>query len=113
MVEKFKDRFIQACRQKGIKQIQIADKTGLSRGLINDYIKGRSTPKSKNLYKIASILEVSPSWLMGFDTPMYDDDYSLNNKIKDKLQNLTIEELGKVLQMLDLMFPNKEGDDKK
>lgn len=107
----FKERLIYSCRRKGFKQIELAEKVGIDRRAINHYFRGRVKPKNDVLYKMAEALDVSPSWLMGFDTPMDDTTYSIDNRIRKKLQNLTLEELEKVLQLLELMFPERSDKD--
>ena len=55
---------------KGMKQIDLVEKTGIGKSSISTYLSGEYEPKQKNLYKIAKALEVDVSWLMGNDVPM-------------------------------------------
>lgn len=67
--ESFRERFEQAIKNSGIKPIDIAKKTGISQATLSQYRSGYSKPKSSRLVLLARTLNVSPSWLMGIDTP--------------------------------------------
>lgn len=67
--ESFRERFEQAIKNSGIKPIDIAKKTGISQATLSQYRSGYSKPKSSRLFLLARTLNVSPSWLMGLDTP--------------------------------------------
>lgn len=72
-------RIAQALEKRGMRAIELADRTGISRGAISSYISGRYKAKQDNLYKMGKALGVSPAWLMGYDVDMNDDindDYS-------------------------------------
>lgn len=55
---------------RNMKQSDLIDKTGISKGAISSYISGRYLPKQDNTYLIAKALNVSVEWLMGKDVPM-------------------------------------------
>ena len=55
---------------RGYRQIDLVEKTGISKGALSSYITGRYEPKQNNIYLIAKALNVSEAWLMGFDVPM-------------------------------------------
>ena len=55
---------------KGLRQIDIAEKTGLGKSAISQYVSGKITPKQDKVYILAEGLNVSPTWLMGYDGPM-------------------------------------------
>ena len=55
---------------RGYKQIDLVQKTGISKGALSSYISGRYVPKQNNIYLIAEALEVNEAWLMGADVPM-------------------------------------------
>lgn len=65
----FKDRLVLVMEQKKIKQIDLANKTGLAPGTISNYMKGKYKAKGDNLRKIARALDVNEAWLMGYDVP--------------------------------------------
>ena len=55
---------------RNIKQVELIEKTGISKGALSSYISGRYVPKQDNIYKLAKALNVNPAWLMGLDVPM-------------------------------------------
>ena len=55
---------------RGIKQVELIEKTGISKGALSSYLSGRYIPKQDNIYKLARALDVNPAWLMGLDVPM-------------------------------------------
>ena len=56
-----------AIRNKGITQRDLARRSGVSEGNISHYCKGDWMPKRDKIYRMASVLEVSPAWLIGLD----------------------------------------------
>ncbi len=65
-----KNRIEEALRIRGMKQVELAEKTGISRGTINNWLKNKYQPKQKALYTLAKALGVSEMWLAGYDVPM-------------------------------------------
>lgn len=68
-----------------ISQQDIANRTGLNKSTISNYCNGNRTPNQRNTAIISDAFQISPAWLMGFNTPMYvvDPNSSAMNKIKD------------------------------
>lgn len=62
-------RLREALEAAGMKQADLVRETGLDRGAISSYLSGKYEPKQKAIYKMAVALDVSESWLMGFDVP--------------------------------------------
>lgn len=94
----FGNRLKEVMNLRGIKQIELAEKTGISRGALSSYISGRWEAKSNNLYKLAYALNVSPAWLLGLDSTMKQN--TSNNHIigariieARKAKNITAKEL--------------------
>ena len=65
-----KNRIAEALNIRNMKQVELAEKTGISKGTINNWLKQRYQPKQKALYTLAKALEVSEMWLAGYDVPM-------------------------------------------
>lgn len=61
----FKLRLREALDDIGMKPIELAEKLGVSRGTISQYLNGRNEVKQERLLKIAKILGVNPAWLLG------------------------------------------------
>ena len=70
------NRIKKAMSLRNMRQIDLASKTGISKGALSSYISGRYVPKQNNIYLIAKALNVNEAWLMGLDAPMerIDDD---------------------------------------
>ncbi len=67
------ERLQEALIIRDMKQVDLVEKTGISRGSISNYVSGTYEPKQDNVYKLARALNVSPTWLMGYDIPMERD----------------------------------------
>lgn len=63
-------RLQQALEKQHMKAIELARKSGVSRGIISSYISGRWKAKQTNIMRMAKALNVSEAWLMGYDVPM-------------------------------------------
>lgn len=64
------DRIREGMLLRGLKQADLVEKTGISKGALSSYISGRYVPKQNNTYLIAKALNVNEAWLMGADVPM-------------------------------------------
>lgn len=65
----FVERFKEALEQSGKTQSDICRLTGIGKSAISQYLKGSFVPKQQRVYAIAKALNVSESWLMGYDVP--------------------------------------------
>ena len=74
-------RIQEAMELRGLKQTDLVEKTGISKGALSSYISGRYVLKQNNTFLIAKALNVNEAWLMGADVPMERDSY---NKKWDK-----------------------------
>ena len=52
------NRIKEVLKEKGIKQIWLADKLGKSYNMVNGYVQNRQQPRLEVLNKIATILEM-------------------------------------------------------
>lgn len=66
-MEKFSRRLNDALKFRNMKPIELSEKSGIDKGSISSYLSGRYVPKTKNIYNMAEVLNVNPSWLMGYD----------------------------------------------
>lgn len=64
------DRIKEGMKIRGLRQADLVEKTGISKGALSSYISGRYVPKQNNTYLIAKALNVNEAWLMGEDVPM-------------------------------------------
>jgi transcriptional regulator with XRE-family HTH domain len=62
-----------AIRTKGISQLELAQKVGVSEKSISFYIHNKSTPRISILAKLAKALDTSVDWLLGlYPTEFHD-----------------------------------------
>lgn len=64
------ERIKEGMSLRGLKQVDLVEKTGISKGALSSYISGRYIPKQNNTFLIARALDVNEAWLMGADVPM-------------------------------------------
>lgn len=65
-----KNRIKEALSIRNMKQVELAEKSGISKGTINNWLNQRYQPKQKSLLILSRVLEVSEMWLAGYDVPM-------------------------------------------
>lgn len=69
-IEKSSRRLRQALDANEMKQQELADKSGVSKYSISQYLSQRSIPSNISAGKMGEVLKVNPMWLMGYDVPM-------------------------------------------
>ena len=69
-VEKISKRLKVAMQLRGVKQVDLAKATGISTGMISSYLSDKFEPKNTAISKLALALNVSPTWLAGFEVSM-------------------------------------------
>lgn len=69
-MEEIQNRIKEALSLRGMKQVELAEKSGLNQQKINPWINQRWQPKQDSLYKMAKVLDVSELWLAGYDVAM-------------------------------------------
>ena len=82
----FKDRLRERIKSKNIKQQDLAGALNLSKSTISLYVKGRRTPETETLKKLAAYLGTTTSYLLGeIDDP---------NQGKEGMVLITEDEMG-------------------
>ena len=84
--ELLRDRLKEAMRNRGLKAVELCERTGIPKSAISYYLAGKSQPKADRLYKISAALQVSEAWLLGFDVPM---ERTIEQKKSDDLVAIT------------------------
>ena len=96
----FNQRLQEAMDAMNINQIDLSKRTGISKSMINEYLKGKYIPKTKNLSLLATALEVNEQYLLGMnDEPAsnppspqqmkeWDKKYNLNGKLAQEARML-------------------------
>lgn len=108
----FKDNLAKILDQKNMRQADLCRLTGIERTCINKYLTGKIiSPRPKHLHKIASILNVSEGYLLGYEdnssiTPCERSfavtlQFPQNVEIQSKVQAVSEHEaIGKVLEII-------------
>ena len=65
-----KNRLAEALKIRGMKQVELVEKTGIKKSSINNWLAQRWQPKQDAVLKMARALDVSEMWLAGYDVPM-------------------------------------------
>jgi len=70
IIESFQNRLKHAMQINNIKQVELVEKTGIDKTLLNKYLAGISNARQDKLTLLADALGVNEIWLMGYDVPM-------------------------------------------
>lgn len=87
------ERIKEGMEIRSLKQTDLVEMTGISKGALSSYISGHYVPKQRNIYKIAKALDVNEAWLIGLDVPM---ERAYNKVISQKKSGISINVLGRV-----------------
>lgn len=71
-----KYRLMELMSTLDIKQSDIAEKTGIPKSAISQYISGKRLPRQDKIAMIADAYGIEPAWIMGYSVPMYRNDAS-------------------------------------
>ena len=72
----FSQRLREALDARGMKQVELAEKSQISKSSISRYLKGDWEGKQSAVYALAKALGVTEAWLMGYDVPVEKKDTS-------------------------------------
>lgn len=70
-ISNFRDRLIQLIESSGQSQVEVAERAGISKSLLNKYIKGANKAGNDRILMLSEAFGVNPVWLMGFDVDKY------------------------------------------
>lgn len=84
--------FMQLLQKYGVSPYKVSKETGVSQSMLSDWKKGRSTPKTDNMKKIADYFGVSVDYLMTGKEELEKKETTLTPKderdIKKKLDSI-------------------------
>jgi len=66
----FQNRLKEVMSIRGIKAVELSERTGFTKSKISQYVNGVYQPKAEALFAIAKVLDVSEGWLIGEDVPI-------------------------------------------
>lgn len=111
--EKFSTRLKEAMEIRGLRAVDLIDRTGIPKVTLSYYMSGKTEPKADRIYTLSKALDVSEAWLMGFEVPMYRTDEQKKNdqlaeliarlRKDEKLYNLVVMLAGADAEKLDLI----------
>jgi transcriptional regulator with XRE-family HTH domain len=100
---KFGDKMTMLRKQKNISQVELAEKTSISRDGISKYERGDIIPSVEYAKRIADVLGVSLDYLVSEDAKDEALDKEAVKRIKD-IQKLPEQEKEKVLSVIDALI---------
>ena len=62
-----KDKINEALKMRGMTASDLAKKSGIAKSSISRYLTGENIPRSIAIEKIATALNVSPTWILGYN----------------------------------------------
>ena len=83
--KEIKDRLREAMERRGLRAVDLVERTGIPKGTISYYLTGHTKPKADRLYLLARALDVSEAWLLGFDVPSQRTDAQKKNDLLAQL----------------------------
>lgn len=70
LIDKFRSRMVVSMTHKGLNNKDIARVAQVSAATVTAWVKGTKMPTIVNIYLIAKLLDVPPTWLSGLDDAM-------------------------------------------
>lgn len=105
-MEEIKDRLKKALADRNMMPVELARKSGLNKGAISKYLKGTILPKQNAIGAMAKALNVSPTWLLGYEVT--EDGKLLPPEIQ--LDKLTEENRTRILAYYQALIDSQEGN---
>lgn len=94
----------------GVQQV-FADKVGITKSSVSQYVNGTNFPDNKRAGQIAHTFGINPVWVMGYDVPMEQQDpaatASLHGTLISKFSKLSDRDQEIVMNMIDSMLGSK------
>ncbi len=75
-------RIEKALTMRNMKQSELCKLANVPKSSLSLYLKGAYEPKQDKIFKMANVLNVSESWLMGYDVPINNEESTSNTQIE-------------------------------
>lgn len=101
----FPSRLRRAMKSKGIKQKDLAKKAGLNESTLSNYLSGKRHATDKNMYALATALNVDIRWLMGYRDDVGDapDKITIERmELRELVERVSDEDVPKVIQFIQM-----------
>lgn len=111
LIDTFANRLNTAMRIRNIKATELAQKTGISKSSLSEYMSGKYEAKQDGVYLLAKALDINEAWLMGLDVPMERADFkyaSVNGLDTTGLTPEEIEELKEFIRFKKSLKKKKD-----
>lgn len=95
----FRKRLREMMEQRGMRNVDLAAKTGISSSLISSYLAGRWEPQDEKLKLLADALDCDALWLAGYD----DVEEGEETDFLDVFRNLKAEDKNIIITLLKYM----------
>lgn len=66
-----KSRILEILNYYKISQTELCKRTGLQKSALSNYLNGDRIPRQDQISLIAEPFNINPSWLMGYNVPMF------------------------------------------
>ena len=109
----FSNRLQKALTMNNMKPSMLAEKTGIDKSLISNYLSGNYKAKQDKLSLIAETLDVSETWLMGYDVPIKEEkEFSeIDQLLFSKAKDLSDEDKIVVMNVIDSIKRNIDNEE--
>lgn len=110
MVE-FKERLQEALKVRNMTAADLSRQSGIDKGSLSNYLKGKFIPKQSKIDAMARALGVSPAWLLGYDVEMNKLDITVaNDNFMTIFENLSQEDREKVTDYAKFLLSKSEDN---
>ena len=103
----FRKRLKEIMDERGMRQVDLATKSGVDRSLISSYLSGRYEPKDDKLQALAQALDCDAMWLAGYDGLEEDDDVTF----LERFRKLNAKDKQTILTLLQFMSDRERRND--
>ncbi len=100
LIDTFANRLNTAMRIRNIKATELAQKTGISKSSLSEYMSGKYEAKQDGVYLLAKALDINEAWLMGLDVPMERTDFKYASDNGLDTTGLTPEEIEELKEFI-------------
>lgn len=84
-----KDRINEALQMRNMTASDLAKKSGIAKSSISRYLTGENVPRSTAIEKIATALNVSPTWILGYNVTTDGQEIDIDRLTDDNKARLT------------------------
>ena len=96
-------------KEKGLTQIQLAEKAGISQQQLSHYENGKLHISAEMISRLSSILEVSSDRILGLDVDSVNKEVSLKiSRRMNRIENLPESEQRALLKTIDIYLRGSE-----